>query len=226
MNDRIRRILEDLEAVRENLLALSDDIWLSIDHNDPQALEEGVEFKRKFNEKFAAFDCLASEISGLIQQFTSVTLDAEEQTGAEDEAENRRIIQQLNREEPHHLDEDFTYKRPYGYILDGQGATGIMTWQRLYYLVLRQLYQRDRDRFRSLRDEPEFISPYGHRTFDFEPAQMHRALQIADDFYAECNLSANGICKVIAKVLAALGIPKEQLKLFLREDRNAGRDQG
>ncbi len=25
-----QRILEDLEAVRENLLALSDDIWLSI----------------------------------------------------------------------------------------------------------------------------------------------------------------------------------------------------
>jgi hypothetical protein len=32
--------------VRENLLALSDEIWQSIDHNDPEALEEGVQFKR------------------------------------------------------------------------------------------------------------------------------------------------------------------------------------
>ncbi len=40
--DRTRQILGDLEAVRENLLALSDDIWLSIDHNDPQALIEAV----------------------------------------------------------------------------------------------------------------------------------------------------------------------------------------
>lgn len=39
-------ILEDLETVRENLLALLDDIWYSIDHNDTQALEEGVELKR------------------------------------------------------------------------------------------------------------------------------------------------------------------------------------
>ena len=55
---RTRQILEDLEAVRENLLALSDDIWLSIDHNDPAALEEGVAFKRAYNAKAAAFDTL------------------------------------------------------------------------------------------------------------------------------------------------------------------------
>jgi len=51
VNRRTRQILENLEPVRENLLALSDDIWQSIDHNDAQALEEGVEFKRKYNEK-------------------------------------------------------------------------------------------------------------------------------------------------------------------------------
>lgn len=42
MTNPTREILEDLEAVRENLLALSDDIWLSIDHNDADALEEGT----------------------------------------------------------------------------------------------------------------------------------------------------------------------------------------
>lgn len=34
MMDRIRNILQRLEQTREDLLALSDDIWLSIDHND------------------------------------------------------------------------------------------------------------------------------------------------------------------------------------------------
>ena len=38
MTDRIRSILQRLEQTREDLLALSDDIWLSIDHNDTQAL--------------------------------------------------------------------------------------------------------------------------------------------------------------------------------------------
>ena len=112
-------ILEDLEAVRENLLALSDDIWLSIDHNDPESLEEGVAFKRTYNEKLGAFDSLATELSTLIQQFTSVNLASEEQTGGDSESENRRIIQELDRDEAHSLDENFTYKRPHGFILNG-----------------------------------------------------------------------------------------------------------
>ena len=39
--ERTRQILEDLEGVRENLLALSDDIWLSIDHNDSAGAGRG-----------------------------------------------------------------------------------------------------------------------------------------------------------------------------------------
>lgn len=104
-------ILEDLEAVRENLLALSDDIWLSNDHNDPESLEAGVAFKRTYNVKLGAFDSLATELSTLVQQFTSVNLAAEEQTGGDSESENRRIIHELDREEPHSLDENFTYRR-------------------------------------------------------------------------------------------------------------------
>jgi len=60
MTERTRQILEDLEAVRDNLLAFADDIWHSIDHNDAQALEEGVEFKRKYDERLAAFDALVT----------------------------------------------------------------------------------------------------------------------------------------------------------------------
>jgi len=40
---RTRLILEDLEAVRENLLALSDDIWSNIDRQDLTAFDEGVQ---------------------------------------------------------------------------------------------------------------------------------------------------------------------------------------
>ena len=114
------------------MLVLSDDIWQSIDHNDPDSLEEGVAFKRTYNEKLAAFDSLATELSVLVQQFTSVNLAAEEQTGGDSETENHRIIQELDRDVPRSLDEDFTYKRPHGFILLGRGTTGITTWKRLY----------------------------------------------------------------------------------------------
>jgi hypothetical protein len=137
-HSRTRRILEDLEAVRENLLGFSDDIWLSIDHNDTDALEAGVQFKRSDNEKFAAFDSLAIDISVLVQQFTSINLVAAEQSGSESESENERIIRELDRDQPHTLNEDFRFKRPHGFILQDRGTTGITTWKRLFELIALQ----------------------------------------------------------------------------------------
>ena len=224
IQNRIRRILEDLEAVRENLLALSDDIWLSIDHNDPDGLEEGVQFKRAYNEKMAAFDTLASDLSVMVQQFTAVRLESGEQSGEESESENERIVQELNREEPHLIGEDFTYKRPHGFILDGQATTGITTWRRLYELLCQQLHRRDPDRFRTLPENPDFISNRGHHSFTNDADHLRHASQVADDLYTEVNLSANGIRDTILRLLTTFEIPEDRLQLFLREDRDAGRD--
>jgi len=221
MTDRTRIILEDLEAVRENLLALSDDIWLSIDHNDPDALEEGVAFKRTYNEKLAAFDSLATELSVLVQQFTSVNLEAEEQTGGDSESENRRIIQELDREEPHGLDEDFTYKRPHGFILQGRGTTGITTWKRLFELLCKQLLNVDSQKFRSLMSHPDFISNRGHHSFTSSRDHLRLALQLDDELFTEINLSANSIRDTIRRVLEVFDIPVTDLKIFLRQDRDA-----
>jgi len=54
MTNRIRSILEQLEQTREDLLALSDDIWLSIDHNDGAALEAGRCRERRHREPAGA----------------------------------------------------------------------------------------------------------------------------------------------------------------------------
>jgi len=222
MPDRTREILEDLEAVRENLLALSDEIWQSIDHNDPEGLEEGVRFKRAYNEKMAAFDTLASELSAMIQQFTSVRLEEHEDIGGDDESRNVRIIQALNQEEPHSIDEDFTFKRPYGFILDGQATTGITTWRRVFELVCQQLQRRDPQRFAELPENPDFISNRGHPSFSQGTESLRTAWAISDGLYAEVNLSANGIRDTIRRLLVTFDIPKDRLQLFLREDRDAG----
>ena len=221
MSDRTRLILEDLEAVRENLLALSDDIWQSIEHNDPEALEEGVAFKRTYNEKLAAFDSLATELSVLVQQFTSVNLAAEEKTGGDSESENQRIIQELDREVPHRLDEDFTWKRPHGFILLGRGTTGITTWKRLFELVCLQLLAHDRNKFRSLVNHPDFVSKRGHHSFSHTRDPLRSALQLETDLFTEINLSANSIRDITRRVLDVFGIPVPDLQIFLREDRDA-----
>ena len=63
MKERIQQILTDLERVQENLLALSDDIWLNIQHNDSQELQKGYEFKLAFNEKLDEFNQISSQDS-------------------------------------------------------------------------------------------------------------------------------------------------------------------
>jgi hypothetical protein len=224
-HDRTRQILEDLEAVRENLLTLSDDIWLSIDHNDPKALEEGVQFKRTYNEKSRAFDQLASELSALIQQYTSVRLESEEESGQGDRERNERIVQELNREEPHSIDEDFTYKRPHGFILDGQGTTGITTWRRLFELACQQLLRRNPDRFLALPDNADFISSRGHRGFNRTAEELRSAGEIGEGIFAEINLSANGLRDTLRRLLVTFEIPTTDLRLFLREDRDAERER-
>ena len=223
-DERTRQILEDLEAVRENLLALSDDIWRSIDHNDPQALEEGVQFKRAYNEKMAAFDQVAAQLSELVQQYTAVRLEAAEETGAGDRERNERIIAELNREVPHALDENFTFKRPHGFILDGQATTGITTWRRLYELLCQQLLRRDANRFHALPDNADFISSRGNRSFARDPSELRSASLIGDGIHAEINLSANSVGDMIRRLLVAFDIPTDRLQLFLRQDRDAGRD--
>lgn len=222
--DRTREILEDLEAVRENLLALSDDIWLSIDHNDSQALEEGVQFKRAFNEKVAAFDRLAGDLSVMVQQFTRVRLESTEQTSADDDREtNARLVRELDRDEPHAIDEDFTYRRPHGYVLDGQAAAGITTWRRLYELVCLQLQKRDPPRFHALPDHPSFISNRGHRQFAVDPGELRSPAPLADGLYTEINLSANALRDVLRDLLDEFNVPRGDLKVYLRQDRDARR---
>tara|TARA_A100001391_G_scaffold186044_2_gene154986 strand:+ start:830 stop:1447 length:618 start_codon:yes stop_codon:yes gene_type:complete len=194
---RTRLILEDLEAVRENLLALSDDIWLSIDHNDDKALDDGVTFKRAYNQKVAAFDSVASDLSQLVQQYTDITLDSDEESGEGDQERNDRIIADLDREIPHGLDEDFTYKRPFAIVFEGRATSGVTTWQRIYELVCQNLLSRDEPRFRLLTDHPDFISNRGNHTICSSPSQLRKAMPLAEDLYLESNLSANGIRDVI-----------------------------
>jgi hypothetical protein len=208
--DRTRRILEALEANGENSLALSDNIWLSINHNDPELPKAGVEFKRAYNAKAADFDRVASELSALVQQDTSVWLEEAEKTGSTDRVENDRIIAELNREEPHRPDKNFTYKRPRGFILEGQGTTSITTWQRLYERVLQRLYDRDAERFRGLCADREYTTSRGNPTFTTDPSKLRKALEVRAGLFVESHLSASGIRDILHRVLTTFAIPTDQ----------------
>jgi hypothetical protein len=223
MKERITQILTDLERVRENLLALSDDVWLSIEHNDSQALQKGFEFKLAFNKKLDTFNQITSDISSLVQQFTEVPIETV--TVAEKGSpENERIIRELDLVQSHTIEESFTYKRPYGFVLQGQAYKDVKTWRKLYELFCQQLAANDLNRFKDFLESPEIKTPRGGLIFYNEPTKLREALEVASSIYAEGNLSANSIRDKIKLLLSVFGINSQELSIYLREDRNVAEE--
>lgn len=224
MNERVQAILADLETIREQLLAFADDVWLGIDHRNAAQLAGGVQFIQAYNDQVAVFDAAAAELSTMIQQFTHTTVESELPVNPVDVARNERIIRELDRATPHTLDEDFTYKRPYGFVFRGRAFTEIATWKRLYAVLCQQLAELDPARFDALPSNPTFISPQDKHAFSRDRSELRSPLHIARGIYAEAHYSANSIRDNMKALLQTFAVSPSELRIYLRQDRDAGRD--
>jgi len=223
MTTTIRSVLQDLERVQESLLALSEEIWDSIDHNNQEALEAGVAFKRQYNEKVIEFDQLSEQLRELVVSYTHME---EEEPEAVDDSdpenmEHIRLVEQLDEQMPHLLEENFRHKRPQGFRLEGKHHNGTRTWRRLYRSVLEVLEKRDPDRFPRLGDLPELQHESRRMDFSRDASELRTPMALGEGWFAEANLSANGIVKRIQLLLQAFQIPEESFVIYLREDRDA-----
>lgn len=75
--------------------------------------------------------------------------------------------------------------------------------------------------FEKLPQNPAFVSNRGNSIFSKHPDDLRIALRITETILAEGNLSANGIRDMIVKLLEVFEIPKGEMKIYLREDRDA-----
>lgn len=224
MTQPVRNILRDFDNIRENLLTFSDDVWLSIDHNDTKAMKAGIAFKEKLNAQLDAFGKLSDEMTRLVQEYTQVQTEGEASPETEigaTAADNTRIIKDLNRNEPHTLGEEFTYKRPCGFVLDGKGYQDVTTWTRIYELVLRQLSKKDATVFKGLPDHAIALTKRGKFRFTRKPSELRKPLALPNGIYAETNLSANDLCESIRTLLDVFALSLADCTIFLRQDRDA-----
>jgi len=224
MTQPIRNILRDLDNIRENLLAFSDDVWLGIDHNDTKAMKAGIAFKEKLNTQLDAFGKLSEEMTRLVQEYTQVQTEGEASPETEigkTAADNTRIIKDLNRNEAHAITEEFTYKRPCGFVLDGKGYQDVTTWTRVYELVIRHLAKKDPVLFKALPDNPATITRRNNPHFGRKPAGLRKPLALPNGIHAETNLSANHLCASIRTLLGIFSLPLTSCTIFLRQDRDA-----
>lgn len=223
IKQRVQTILNNLDTTREQLLALSDDVWLSIDHNDNDALIQGTQFKKAYNTKYKEFDKLAQELSTLVQQFTNINLDqqVQETETSSRSAESQRIIKALDQSEAHSLNEEFTYKRPYALKLEQKVFTDVVTWKRLYAYVCKYLAQKDAAKFDQLPGAPLFTSNRGNSSFSPSAKSLRSPLIITNKVYAETNFSANHLRDHIKDLLTYFSIQLTECTVYLRQDRDA-----
>ena len=220
--NRIQLILNNLDTTREQLLALSDDIWLSIDHNDNEALKQGTEFKKAYNSAFNDFDKLAQELSAVVQQFTNINLDDQvKEAGLSDSSEeSQRIVKILDRSIPHSITENFTHKRPYAAKIEDRVFSKLITWRRTCQKVCQYLAKKDINKFKQLLTDQFFFSNRGKPTFSSDKARFTKSLEITDDIFTEGNCSANTFRDLLKKLLAFFEIPYEEFSVYFLEDKN------
>lgn len=217
----IASILKDLTNVHENLLSLSNDIWNSIDHNNPEKLDEGYQFKKEFNRLLDDFEKNKNDISVLVSQFTGVKVDEQPIIVNKEDSENQRLIKELNKNEPHEIDEDFTFKRPTAFIFNGCAYTEMNNWTELYVQFVASAAKLNPAKIKEMANMTELISKQNKKYYSTDINDVRKPAKIMNDFFVETNLSANDFAKRIIEIINQLGMKTSDITIYLRQNRNA-----
>jgi hypothetical protein len=220
-NEKIKDILDGLNTLQEQLLSMPDDMLLDIEPRNNKSLKEGAAFIESFNESLDQFSDSVKKIEHQIKSYFQINPEEEEiESEPSDELKQQRIIGELDKTAPHSIDEAFTYKRPYGFVLEGVAVKGVKTWKSLYIGVLNILRKKDLEKFNGLANEQKFKSNRGNPQFSTSEDTMRVPYKLKNGFFIEVNLSAKSICKNIKELLEYFNIDADQLKIYLREDRD------
>lgn len=136
-------------------------------------------------------------------------------------ASGAQSVKDLDRGQPHSLDEDMTFKRPCGLTIEGKRYSDVNTWSRAYELVLLHLAKKDPALFKTLPDNPAMTTKRGNRRFNRNPSGLRKPLALPHGMQAETNLSANDLCESVRTLLGIFSLPLASCTIFLRQDRDA-----
>ena len=221
---KIQRILEQLADVNEQLVSLSDDIWLGIDHRDNESVIEGSKFIQDYNLATSQLSKAAATVEQQLLTYFKNDIESVHsiiEQGDDNEIKNQRMIKELDRSKAYSLNDNFTYKRPYGFVLKGIAYTNITTWKAVYLKVLHVLYEMSPTDFSTLLTDKRFISKRGNPLFTKDLKKLRVAQSLPAGFYTEVNMSANSIKDTLLQILAYFSIDEKEMKIYLREDRDA-----
>lgn len=217
-----REILSDFQSLGEKLNTFSDEIWLSIDHDDPKQLQKGVRFKAAFNEKRDSFRKLKAELSRLFQEIpgtqaarpSPLAPDRQENSQRFDPETDDLVSMSLS------MAGDLKFKRPRGFQVVGYPPEEARTWRQFLQALCQRLFALDRERFRNLAWNREFWRRGGRPYVSETGHELYAALSVGDGLFVEGNQSANAICEFARKLLATFEIPANQVTIFVDREHS------
>lgn len=189
---KIQQILGQLAEVNEQLMSLADDIWLDIDPRDNESIAAGAQFLQNYNQSTEQLSQAAAAIEQQLSQYfqqDSTNLQPVIEQGSDDSQKNQRMIKELDRSKAYSLRDNFTFKRPYGFVLNGIAYTQITTWKAIYLKVLDILHGAEPNKFAALVTEQRFISNRGNPLFTHQKEKLRVAHALPAGFYTEVNMS-------------------------------------
>lgn len=219
-NEKVDKILKELTSAREDLWALNDDIWHNLDHSSIDEVQAAAQFQVKYLELLEQFAINSQEITALITQFTGIEAEAPKVVEKEN-TENQRLIKELNKNTPHEITEDFTFKRPTAFIFDGCAYVEMNCWSELFIQFVACLAKKEPAKLMKLADNPDFISKQNRKYYSSSPKELRKPGKVLNDFYVETNRSANDLMKLVVDLLKYFELPLSSVTIFLRQDRNA-----
>jgi hypothetical protein len=214
--ERAKRILTNLSSIDEDLLAFADDLWKGTNYRDQKERDRSLQFIDKYNKQLDLFSRIIRDIEAMIRQASG--LPGEDGRGGVPSAPFQQA--------PHSLAEDFTFTRPLGIAFRGQAYKDTPTWKRVYDVVCGLVAALDLDRWAALPDNPAFTSIQDRKAFSRDQGDLRGPLPAIHGIYAEAHYSANSIRDNMVKLLKEFGIEERELKIYLRQDRDAHVDVG
>jgi len=228
IEETLQTVKDRLGQMRDQLDSLSTAIWQNIDHEDPEQLEAGVRFKKRYNERRASLEQAATEMLALLKDYpksgphTGVEPAAEGPAAEKAEAPMESAgAPSMSEIQVSTVAGDLDKKAPFGFVLGGQTFTSASAWPLFYEALLQELYGRAPEKLSRLADEPGGFRYRGRSLFARVPDRLDDPLPIADAIFAEADLDPEILLAVIKQLISEMGYPLESFKILLRE-KNRG----
>ena len=163
-------------------------------------------------------------VMAFIRERYQLDTDEGENTTHENGANNKeRVVKALDRKKPFALSEDFTHKRPFGFMVNDFVVSDLKTWKQLYWRFFEYLHLQNFDGFAELPEIEKLHTRRGKPNFSINKEPLRDPMKVPGGLYVESNLSANGMVGQIRQLIAHFQLDEEQVRIYLREDRDAER---